>query len=136
MLFQNTYQYPIQPSMTTNKMLYQPPATTCKSNISNVPLVPLKTAFASKVLWIALPIVIVLGLTAATTVPIIVMILTSETTTTTTTSDTTTTAACATTYSQFFTSGATPSSECTTWNSFVAGLTCSSPHIFKFVWYK
>ncbi|CAF2007477.1 unnamed protein product [Rotaria magnacalcarata] len=73
MLFQNAYRYPIQPSMTTNKMPYQSPATTYKSNISNVPL---KTAFASKVLWITLSIVIVLGLVATTTVSIVVTILT------------------------------------------------------------
>ncbi|CAM4812041.1 unnamed protein product [Rotaria magnacalcarata] len=91
MLFQNAYRYPIQPSMTTNKMPYQSPATTYKSNISNVPL---KTAFASKVLWITLSIVIVLGLVATTTVSIVVTILTL--------------------------------CECTTWNSFIAGLTCSS----------
>ncbi|CAF0967344.1 unnamed protein product [Rotaria magnacalcarata] len=30
------------------------------------------------------------------------------------------------TLSIFFVSGVTPSSECTTWNSFIAGLTCSS----------
>jgi hypothetical protein len=34
--------------------------------------------------------------------------------------------ACARTYSQNFTSGGTPSSQCTAWSSFVVGLTCSS----------
>ncbi|CAF0726040.1 unnamed protein product [Adineta steineri] len=51
----------------------------------------------------------------------------STTTSTSTTSKTTTTAICvAATYSQYFTVSVTPTSQCTAWFSFLAGLTCST----------